>query len=88
MDKEILTELDVEKIDFMIELFFDLLRDDIMDKNRISYGKMVKELLDLKFKYLGVGKRDDEVERADEKAIRKRLMESGLNLKEKTKKNE
>ena len=85
---EVKTDMDVEKIDFMIDMFFSMLREDDMDKNKISNGKMVKELLDLKFKYLGVGKKEGEVERVNEEKIRKRLMESGLNLKGKVKKDE
>ena len=84
---EVKTDMDVEKIDFMIDMFFSMLREDDMDKNKISNGKMVKELLDLKFKYLGVGKKEGEVERVNEEKIRKRLMESGLNLKGKVKKD-
>lgn len=85
---EVKTDMDVEKIDFMIDMFFSMLKEDDMDKNKISNGKMVKELLDLKFKYLGVGKKEGEVERVNEEKIRKRLMESGLNLKGKVKKDE
>lgn len=85
---EVKTDMDVEKINFMIDMFFSMLKEDDMDKNKISNGKMVKELLDLKFKYLGVGKKEGEVERVNEEKIRKRLMESGLNLKGKVKKDE
>jgi len=83
MDIEENKELDVEKINFMIDLFYEELKKEGMEKNRVSYGKMVKELLDLKFKYLGVNKGDAEKEKTDEVKIRKRLMESGVNLKEK-----
>lgn len=85
IEANVSTEMDVERINFMIDLFFGLLKEESMDRDRVSNAKMVKELLDLKFKYLGVNKGDSAQEAADEVKIRKRLMESGINLESKTK---
>lgn len=78
--------MDVERINFMIDLFYEELKQEGMERDRLNNAKMVKELLDLKFKYLGVNKGDAAQEAIDEIKIRKRLMESGINLKSKPKK--
>ncbi len=71
---------DVEKIDSMIEMFYGMLLCEGLDKNRISYAKMVKELLDLKFKVMGISE-EDAGERMTESEVRSRLTAAGVLLK-------
>jgi hypothetical protein len=73
---------DVDKINYMIELYFDMVQSSLMEKERLSCSKMLVDLMNLKFKYLGVGK-DENVGKMTEAEVRKRLMAAGVDLKQK-----
>lgn len=70
---------DVEKIDWLIDYYFDMVRDSNLDKEKLSSSKMLVDLMNLKFKYLGVEKEENKG-KMTEKEVRRRLSAAGVNL--------
>lgn len=70
---------DVERIDRMIEFYFSEFNGCELEKDRLSCSKMLVDLMNLKFKYLGV-EREEVVSGVNEAEVRRRLKAAGLNL--------
>ena len=70
---------DVERIDNMIEFYFREFNDCSLEKDRLSCSKMLVDLMNLKFKYLGVEK-EEVVSGVNEIEVRRRLKAAGLYL--------
>lgn len=70
---------DVQRIDWMINFYFDMLQNAELDKEKLSASGMLVDLMNLKFKYLGV-EREENRGKMTEKEVRKRLSAAGVNL--------
>jgi hypothetical protein len=73
------TVRDVEKIDWMIEHYFDLVKNSSLDDVKLSGSKMLIDLMNLKFRYLGVEKEDNR-SKMTEIEVRRRLQAAGVKL--------
>ena len=73
------TVRDVEKIDWMIEHYFDLVRNSSLDDVKLSGSKMLIDLMNLKFRYLGVEKEENRG-KMTEMEVRRRLQAAGVKL--------
>lgn len=75
------TVQDVEKIKWMIEYYFNLIQNCALEDARLSASKMLLDLMNLKFKYLGVEK-EEKKSKITEIEVRRRLKEAGVQLTE------
>lgn len=73
------TVRDVEKIDWMIEHYFDLVKNSSLDDVKLSGSKMLIDLMNLKFRYLGVEKEENRG-KMTEVEVRRRLQAAGVKL--------
>ena len=73
------TVRDVEKIDWMIEHYFDLVKNSSLDDVKLSGSKMLIDLMNLKFRYLGVEKEENRG-KMTEIEVRRRLQAAGIKL--------
>ena len=73
------TVRDVEKIDWMIEHYFDLVKNSSLDDVKLSGSKMLIDLMNLKFRYLGVEK-EENMSKMTEIEVRRRLQAAGVKL--------
>ena len=73
------TVRDVEKIDWMIEHYFDLVKNSSLDDVKLSGSKMLIDLMNLKFRYLGVEKEENR-SKMTEIEVRRRLQAAGVKL--------
>ena len=73
------TVRDVEKIDWMIEHYFDLVKNSSLDDVKLSGSKMLIDLMNLKFRYLGVEKEENRG-KMTEIEVRRRLQAAGVKL--------
>ena len=73
------TVRDVEKIDWMIEHYFDLVKNSSLDDVKLSGSKMLIDLMNLKFRYLGVEKEENR-SKMTEVEVRRRLQAAGVKL--------
>ena len=73
------TVRDVEKIDWMIEHYFDLVKNSSLDDVKLSGSKMLIDLMNLKFRYLGVEKEENRG-KMTEMEVRRRLQAAGVKL--------
>lgn len=77
--EEVSVMKDVERIDWMIDYYFGKLQETEMEKERISFSNILVDLMNLKFKYLGVEK-EKNTGSMTEKEVRRRLSIAGVNL--------
>lgn len=77
--EEVSVMKDVERIDWMIDYYFEKLQETEMEKERISFSNILVDLMNLKFKYLGVEK-EKNTGSMTEKEVRRRLSIAGVNL--------
>lgn len=78
---------DIERIDWMIDYYFNGMQSGVLEKDQLSCSKMLVDLMNLKFKYLGVEKEENSG-KMTEHEVRRRLAAAGVNLSGKRMEND